>query len=260
MKLTFLGTGSAFTDFRVNYHNNALVQVAERSWVMIDCGATAVQSIKELDIKPWEIAAVIITHIHGDHVAGLEQLLWERYYTGPFGPGFESTRVLATKEVLAELRKVVEPCVDIYTSFGGNGHGGYKALVVETEVHPGEELWLGSVGFVLLRTPHVEGPNVSKDAFGVKLHSPHGSCYYTSDTMFRAEIGRLFPTGLIFHDCTFYPPFPGMVHTAYVELLTLPRDVRARIVLMHYTAIPEGVDVLADGFAGAAKKHEVFEL
>ena len=103
---------------------------------------------------------------------------------------------------------------------------------------------------------------VSKPAYGIELISNSGaSVYYTSDTMFRDNIGELFPDAqIIFHDCSFSPKYPGTVHTHYEELLTLDDATRARIVLMHYTQIPEGVDVVADGFAGAAARHQKYTI
>jgi len=264
-EITFLGTGGAFTDFRVNYHNNAIVKTDD-GYVLIDCGATAPQSLKELGIKPWEVAGIIVTHMHGDHVAGIEQLLWERFYLGPNGPGFLKTPIFASYGVHAALRRTLHDCVDEHTtSTGDQMGGGYDALVdVCYLLGEGSGMACGGVGFNLKPTPHVVGTDLNKPCYGVRVHDmgsgPNSGFYFTSDTTFRANIGELIEDPRIFHDCTFTPYYPQTVHTHYSELLTLPDEVRARIVLMHYTVVPEGVDVLADGFAGAACKHETFVL
>ena len=112
--ITFLGTGGAFTDYRVNYHNNALIPT-DAGYVLIDCGGTAVQSLKELGVRSWDIAAVLITHLHGDHVNGLEQLIWERYYTGENGPGFLRTPVVTTHEIWPDLKKCLGPLIREFT-------------------------------------------------------------------------------------------------------------------------------------------------
>jgi hypothetical protein len=44
MKLQFLGNGNAFTDFRENYNNNAIIETS-KGWVLIDCGVTAVETL-----------------------------------------------------------------------------------------------------------------------------------------------------------------------------------------------------------------------
>ncbi len=111
LKLVMLGTGGAFTDFRENYHNNAIVQTPV-GWVMIDCGGTAPQALKELGIKPWEVAAILVTHVHGDHVNGIEQLAFERFYTGPKGaPGWLKTPVLTPPAVFEGLNQSLTPGV-----------------------------------------------------------------------------------------------------------------------------------------------------
>jgi len=262
-KLIFLGTGGAFTDFRKNYHNNAVIPVSDGKYVLLDCGATAVQSLKELGIHPWDVAGVIITHLHGDHIGGLEQLIWERFYTGPNGnPGWLKTSIATTPDLLASLRQILSPCIDEYTDSRGVVHpGGYDALVKEKEMTPKIMKWVvGGVAFCLYPTNHVVSADgsVNKEAYGVFVRDEYGldGFYYTSDTLFNEKIGEEHPDGLIFHDCTFSPRYPGTVHTHYEELLTLPAEVRARIVLMHHTEVPGTVPFPTTvGFYGVATRH-----
>ena len=51
MKIQFLGTGNAFSDFRVNYNNNALVE-HDGTLLLLDCGVTACQSLKDMARLP----------------------------------------------------------------------------------------------------------------------------------------------------------------------------------------------------------------
>lgn len=261
LEITFLGTGGAFTDYRVNYHNNAVVRT-DAGPVLLDCGGTALQSLRELDVHAGDVAGVVVTHMHGDHTGGIEQLIWERYYTSRGGgPGWKRTPIHTTAPVHAMLRRSLLDCVDDFTASDGETRsGGYDELV-DARVLDGPTD-IGGVTFELVRTPHVVGPGVDKPAYGIRVRSPGSKgFYYTSDTTFRPDIGERFPDAdVIFHDCAFYPHFPSTVHTHYTELLTLPADVRARVVLMHHTRVPDGVDVARDGFRGAARRHETFSL
>lgn len=268
LTITFLGTGGAFTDFRVNYHNNALISTDEGP-VLIDCGGSALQALRELEISPLDLAGVILTHLHGDHVGGLEQLVWERTYTQPWRP--LTTPIWADPSVLSGARRVMEPQIGLFSHVGKDlRDDGWAALVRAHPVRGGEghaqdraqTFVIGGVTFSLHQTPHVSGPEHSKPCFGVRVRSAEGAeLYFTSDTEFRADIGERFADAqAIFHDTTFLPAYPGTVHTHYEELLTLPSEVRSRVVLMHHTQVPAGLSPESDGFAGAARRFETWEI
>jgi ribonuclease BN (tRNA processing enzyme) len=258
MKITFLGTGGAFTDYRLNYHNNAVVPTSE-GYVLIDCGGTAVQSLKELGIPLEQVYGVIVTHLHGDHIGGLEQLIWERYYgMGPNGmPRFQSTLLIAAQNVHPGLRRSLSDCVDEYTGPDARQHrGGYDALTVSLTLPTHTPLEVGGVIFTLHPTPHVEGPGVSKPTYSVDIRNEDGWFHFTSDTTYRPETFR--NGDVVFHDCTFSSKYPGTVHTHYSDLLQ--SRGRDRIVLMHHTKVPDHVSPEADGFLCAAHRHDTFEI
>ena len=259
MKLTFLGTGGAFTDYRVNYHNNAFVDTDEGP-VLLDCGGTAVQSLKELGIRAWDVAGAVISHTHGDHSGGLEQLVWERVYTGPAGPSWLRTSIYSNPIVIDHLGRMLRHPLEEFTDRDGKVAGNGYQRVVEAHgvLRPFE---VGGVRFTLHKTPHVVGNGFDKPTYGILIERGGKQMYYSGDTTFRPEIGDLFPdAGIIYHDCDFSNPYPGAVHSFYRELCSLPADVKKRMVLMHYTVVPDGVDPIADGFMGAAKRHESFSL
>ena len=84
MNIQFLGSGGAFSDFAINYNNNAIIE-GENGWILLDCGFTAAQSLKELGIHPCDIDAILVTHLHCDH-ASPQIIVWQRYYTSRLGP------------------------------------------------------------------------------------------------------------------------------------------------------------------------------
>ena len=256
MKIIFLGTGGAFTDYRDNYHNNVIVETTE-GWVLIDCGSTAVQSLKELGIRPWEIAGVALTHMHGDHVGGLEQLIWESYYTGLLGPSWKSVTVWSPPSVLKDVAPYLSSCIDYYTSQDGTiKNTGSKDLIEEI---PTTWFEFGGVQFRFHKTEHVVGNNFDKPSFGVYLKQGEKTAYYTSDTIFNPQCG-LFNADVIFHDCTFGPKYLGTVHTHYEDLCSLPKDIKEKTYLMHYTKVPVDIDVSGAGFKGAVRRHQAFIL
>ena len=75
MKLTFAGSGDAFgnggrfqTCFLLEDPN------ADES-LLIDCGATSLTALKAAGKEPNDIAAVVLTHLHGDHFGGIPFLV-----------------------------------------------------------------------------------------------------------------------------------------------------------------------------------------
>lgn len=258
MKITFLGSGGAFTDYRVNYQNNALVETAEGP-VLIDCGFTAVQSLRELGVPAWDVRAVCFTHLHADH-ASPEQLIWERYYTGPDGPGWKKTELVAPEDLLDPLGRSLQPFMDIYTDhLGKNRQGGVAATTVRQMTHETE---IGGVRFRWFRVPHVTGEGIDKAAYGIEISQGEKRVLWSGDTTLSERWVREAAADprvvRIFHECTFSQQYPGTVHTHFEELQGLGGQVTGKITLMHHTEVPEGVDLA--GFVGAARRHERFEL
>lgn len=68
VRLTFLGCGDAFGGGRFNtcFH----VATAETAF-LIDCGASSMIAMRKFGVEPNAISSIFITHLHGDHFAGL---------------------------------------------------------------------------------------------------------------------------------------------------------------------------------------------
>jgi len=260
VRLTFLGSGGAFSDYRVNYHNNAFIETAE-GLVLIDCGTTAVQSLKELGYHPRDVRAVLFTHLHGDH-ASPEQLMWERFY-GPDAdgePGFASTTLCAPADILDPLRRSLRHFMDIFTDRTGTiREGGVETLV---DPLPTMQTELAGLQVRFFRVPHVAGASVDKAAYGIDLSDGRDRILWSGDTTLSPDWVNRAATdssvARIFHECSFLPPYRGTVHSHWSELSELPDETLARITLMHHTVVPPEVDLSRT--VGAAARHEVFEL
>jgi ribonuclease BN (tRNA processing enzyme) len=73
--LTFVGTGDAFGSGGRN--NTCILVDAPSIRFAIDFGATSVNALKALGIDHNSIDAILLTHLHGDHVGGLPTLLMD---------------------------------------------------------------------------------------------------------------------------------------------------------------------------------------
>src|SRR5689334_19296795 len=74
MKLLFLGSGSAFTVGTHNYHSNMLLESECGDRLLIDCGSDIRFSLYELGLSHKNIQDVYVSHLHADHVGGLESV------------------------------------------------------------------------------------------------------------------------------------------------------------------------------------------
>lgn len=93
--------GDAFTAL---YHNACLLVESTSTRLLIDAPPALARALRESANEPSErvglddIDHVLITHLHGDHVGGLEQLLfYRRFVTG------RKAALHAIPEVLARL-------------------------------------------------------------------------------------------------------------------------------------------------------------
>ena len=77
--LTFLGKDSGFGE----KNNSSYIEI-ENKLILIDCGFTVFQQVKEkFDFENYETINIIITHLHNDHAGSLSQLilyLWFIYH------------------------------------------------------------------------------------------------------------------------------------------------------------------------------------
>lgn len=73
-----LGCGDAFATN--NKFQSCHLLDTENELIMIDCGATALQSLKKYKVDFNDVDMILISHFHGDHYAGLPFLLLQAHY------------------------------------------------------------------------------------------------------------------------------------------------------------------------------------
>lgn len=75
MKLTFLGTSSGTPTRHRNVSGLAVQTVLGPDWFLVDCGEGTQHRVLQTPLSLNDLAAVCITHVHGDHCYGLPGLL-----------------------------------------------------------------------------------------------------------------------------------------------------------------------------------------
>lgn len=75
LKLTFLGTSSGVPTRQRNVSGLAVQTVLGADWFLVDCGEGTQHRLQQTPLSLHDMAAVCITHVHGDHCYGLPGLL-----------------------------------------------------------------------------------------------------------------------------------------------------------------------------------------
>jgi hydroxyacylglutathione hydrolase len=219
VRLQMAGTGSAFA--KKYYNNNALIYTDDHT-LMIDFGITAPASLFAMNKKMNEINGVLITHLHGDHVGGLEELAFQMKYMYGKKPTIFISPALIEPLWENSLKAGMENAAEGATTLAS-----YFDIVPiqekqRIEVYPGLTL-------EIFRTDHIP----HKISYSLFLND---DLFYSADTVFNQEmleyVHEVRKCKYILHDCQLQSP--GIVHAALEQLLTLPDDIQEKIYLMHY--------------------------
>jgi len=90
MQLTLLGTGCPSVDYKRFGPSNLIS--SNKAKVLVDCGSGVTQRLNQIKISSSDIDALMLTHLHSDHVVDLYQLIissWHSYRVKPwiiYGP------------------------------------------------------------------------------------------------------------------------------------------------------------------------------
>lgn len=224
MKIIFAGTGSAFT--MQNYQTNLVIQSNGKN-LLFDCGGDARHSLADVGLKAGDISAVYASHLHADHIGGLE---WLALCT-KFGPKPHIKPVLAIHpslvkrawEILGGLRCLQDENATLSSFFDGmdSPAGGFA--------------WEGIL-FGYVPTTHVFDGRDKVPSFGLCADdvATSSTVLITSDSVLCDGLSNEYAAAdLIIHDCE-TSPFKSGVHAHYDDLKDLPADIKSKMLLVHY--------------------------
>jgi ribonuclease BN (tRNA processing enzyme) len=252
--LTFLGTGSAFAK---NFGNNSAVLTVTNGEVkknmMIDCGRTTPDDLFKSEFSWSDIDAIFITHLHGDHVYGLEE-------AGFFG-----------RYVLKKKPHLIFPHVDLKNDLWNKV---LKGTMVEGELDRqmkfddyftyeivndrDQYFFFNDCMISVYSTEHIP----KKKSYGLII-SEHDYIVYTSDSLFNEEFIKMAVKDgaqAIFHDCQMFD-YDGKVHASLEELKSLPNKYKRNIFIMHYgDDLEEHYLEVKDSFMRIALPRETYSF
>jgi len=249
MTLQVLGSGAAFSR-RYGTTCSVLTLPSGDRW-LIDCGRQAPEQLTSAGLGWHDIAGQLVTHVHGDHVFGLEEFAFVRYYTSDAGlaavmKGGPRPRLVAHSAVLSELWEVLGPSLRYRSDASGTPVTGsladYFEVLRPSSVEPpalagwnhAEAFSVEGLSLVVRETRHVYGKPSTSIEFALPGQRSR-LAWWSGDSVVDAELlQRLAPrTSIFFHDCTFVE-FPGQVHGLFSDFERLDPSLREKIVLMHH--------------------------
>ena len=292
MKLQFLGCGGMFAK-PDQYQTNSILTAPSGKRLLIDFGRTAPEALEEATgidsfTLPTEVDGVYITHTHGDHVAGLDQLAYAYYFIG--GAKADSSKrpkLYAADSVLDDLwehslkgslasleNKVVDvseyfDCCSIPNDGSFIWEGIKFDLIQFVHVASGRYI-KPCYGFMFQRVgstenlhkyaipPRRKGTDIfKKGALEEKVNTVGPKVLYAFDTQMQDYLQAFYDEAdVIFHDCE--TGFKSNVHAHYDDLKQLPEATKAKMWLAHYSS--NTIDAEEDGFRGFIRKGQEFDI
>ena len=289
LTLTFLGVGSAFA--KRNYQSNALLEAwadsperqdAPDDVLLIDFGTTGPIALYSLMHVPGfsylncdgainypAVGKILITHLHSDHIGGLEELAAmnrHRYRCPQTNEGFKAS-LFGSVQVLGDLWD--------HSLRGGLGavdgrvaqlSDYFEPQVIEPGAVSGRVGLLDRFDISIFPPDHIRiSERFDWPSFGVLLtdRQTKETVLYSGDTRFDLDgMGAMMASANVcFHEVALDQE-PNPVHTTLTELRTLPQEVRQRTWLYHFGDDwnSGAFDDVGDAFAGFAQPRVRYVL
>jgi L-ascorbate metabolism protein UlaG (beta-lactamase superfamily) len=231
IQATFIGTGAAFS--RRFGHTNALVEHGDLR-LMIDFGFMAPIRLEEMGRRLDEITHVAVSHIHADHVGGLEELAFVSRFT------FEQRPTLLLPDGVADELWPKSLSGGLEWTADEQGKAEFCTLESYFDVARLGEGWtdIGGLEVKAFGNDHVPG----KATYGLIVRETGTSNQMIFSCDVRNRVAELeseplpedFRHGPIFHDVQLFDTGQAGVHIHFEQLLAYPQSVRERIILVHY--------------------------
>jgi len=263
LSLFFIGVGSAFS--KKHYQTNLIV-IKGSDHLMIDCGTTAPQALYELGLNITDIKTFLITHSHADHIGGLEEVMLVGRYVTKTKPSIiinEAYEQILWNYSLKGGAAFNDDAEGRELTFTDMWHP-IRPYLISSDPRETYETDAGSINLKLIRTKHIpdNAPNWQSSflSFGVIIDN---RILFTSDTQFDTDLlthyNEQLNLEIIFHDCQF---FDGGVHAGFNELITLPKELKKKMILTHYGDNWKDYEpaVKENGFIGLAEQWRYYNF
>jgi ribonuclease Z len=205
IEIAFLGTGGAMST--ADRDNTSFFFDNGKNLILVDCPGSALQKIQKLGGKPEDLAAILITHVHPDHVYGLPAV-------------FHSLMLQEGLIPIYGSEETVRFCVRLLDLFGLR-QPQFKTRSEFQAVRPDEDFFIAD-GVTVTALPVTHHPS----SLAFHFHFGEGGRFlYSGDTAAAASpLKRAHGLDSLGHDCSapsrFFEEYPVLYskHTNSLEL------------------------------------------
>ena len=152
MKITLLGTGSPLPSATCA-GPSTLVQAGGQN-ILVDAGRAVVMRLLPAGSPPPFLSAVLLTHLHSDHICDLNDVITTRWVASPAATPFDIYGPVGTKKMVDGLLAMLA----LDEGYRLDHHDDLRAAggmkVVVHEVQPGDSFSVGDVVVSVHRTDH----------------------------------------------------------------------------------------------------------
>ncbi len=269
-KIKFIGVGSAFAVPDMG-NSNMVVESDTGKKLLIDCGFRIQDMLGNAygigNASVGEIDGVYISHLHADHIGGLEWLALCTF----FNPNCPPPKLYCVGALMQELwDKSLRGGLETLQVRGKIGTSVEAKLTTYFDVHPisinDSFVWEG-IKFTPVQTTHVMSGFRIQFCYGLMIEPilvPRAPVkkrriFLTGDTQLVPNLRDLYDVAdIVLHDCE--TGFRSGVHPHYDDLKALPDDVKIKIHLYHYNEPKAQNACEADGFYQFIQVGNEFEI
>jgi ribonuclease BN (tRNA processing enzyme) len=219
--VTFAGSGDAFGSGG-RYQACIHLRGPDGAAVLLDCGATSLPALRRCGLDPAEVAGVIVSHLHGDHVGGLPFLILNAQFSGRTSP----LPVIGPRGTARRLTGQME-CL-----CPGSAAGSRRFPVDVTELEPGASAAAAGVSVTGFAAEHPAGADTR--SLALRLTLAGRAIGYTGDTGWTPALAQVAAgTDLLIAEC-YYRSKNVPYHLRHDDLAGHRAELASRrIVLTH---------------------------
>jgi ribonuclease BN (tRNA processing enzyme) len=219
VRVFFLGTGDAF--FAGGRCQAAYLMQSPEGSLLLDCGSTALASLQRCRLPAEPIDTIFLSHLHGDHFAGLPFLFLHYTYIEPRS---RPLRIIGPPEVESRVMMLYR---DMYADAAAEPLS-YSVEFIEAQA--GKELCFDGIRIRPFLVPHETYP----PSFGCEVEAGGRRIVYSGDAGWTEDLlARTQNADLFICECNYFETRLE-THMDYMRISeNLSRFGAKRIVLTH---------------------------